>query len=191
MQVSLAPLHTRHTPPSVPHEALPELWHTPPLQHPPAQPTPSQAQVLLAVQCRPAAHGALGPQPQVPLARQVLDRTASHPRHAPPSAPHEAKSAGETHVVPLQHPAHVAGSHSQAPPLHRCPTLHMGLAPQVQAPSRHASARRGSQRVQTLPALPQVETPASKQLPPEQQPLLQLVESHPAHCWLVQPLLQL
>ncbi len=38
--------------------------------------------------------------------------------HCAPPAPHTCSSLPGSHVVPEQHPVHVAGSHSQVPPTH-------------------------------------------------------------------------
>lgn len=72
--------------------------HSPAAQHP-AQLSASQMHTPPS-QRFPGPHGAFVPQPQVPLARQVLAFWASQTTQAPPSRPHASLVGGVTQVSP-------------------------------------------------------------------------------------------
>jgi hypothetical protein len=110
-----------------------------------------------------------------------------HGEHAPPPGPPQCAMS-----VPLKHWSfsqqplgQLVESHLHVPLTQRWP------AAQVTPPHWHVPALQVSgltHAMHELPASPQVPFDEAKQVPPLQQPVEQLVESHPVHAWLLQVL---
>jgi len=122
--------------PPRPHavSALPGMQRLP-LQHPLAQPVPSQVQAP-PTQCWPARHAAPAPQPQVPSAPQLSLVMGSHARQAAPEVPHWA-AVGVVHRPVAQHPlGQVEALHASAPSRRH---VDEQPSPDVVLPSSHSS----------------------------------------------------
>jgi hypothetical protein len=76
-------------------------------------------------------------------------------------------------LVPKQHPAQLAPSHTQAPPTQCCPGAHGALAPQRQTPAPEQPSAVRSHAVQAPALVPQVPNDRGLQVAPEQQPSAQ------------------
>jgi hypothetical protein len=114
---------------------------------------------------------------------------ALHAVQVAPPVPQLAVDGEATQVLPLQQPAHVAGSHTQVPAWHFCPAPQAAVAPHAQVPvALQLSERVVLQAVHAAAFVPQAERAGGEvQVVPEQQPLAQLVTSHtqlpPMQCW--------
>jgi hypothetical protein len=143
--------HATHAPPPMPHAvvAVPTS-HWPPEQHPVehdveshthAPPTHARPLLQLPVEHWPpqpslAPHTAptqLGTHTQVPVGPQLVP--CGHVTHATPPVPHAPGAVPLEQATPLQHPSHVAGSHSQAPPTQTWPVPQMPFAHTPEHPS--------------------------------------------------------
>lgn len=180
--------HTLQVEPSAPHAAksVPGAQVLP-LQHPPHIDIESHTQVGPLHRVPGEQAGLVSPQPQVPLARQVLAVRLLQFRQAPPSRPHWPVVGGFTHVVLLaQQPAHVAASHWHTPPTQRSPGPHGALPPQRHCPPLQTFALSGSQPAHTAPLLPHCDVvwlPAPTHMDPLQQPPEHVVALQPWQAW--------
>ena len=145
--------------PAVPQLPSARVRQVVPLQHPLGQEVASQTQLPEVLQRWPAVQGAPLPQAQAPLVLHWLALLPSQAAQAAPLTPQVA-SAGALHTPPLQQPpGHEAASHTQAPPLHRCPLAQGGPPPQRQAPcSEQVSALSGSQATQMAAPIPHADS---------------------------------
>ena len=126
----------------------------------------------------PTPQAALLPHLQVPPL-QLSARIALHAAHAAPGVP-QAVAVGEVQAVPVQQPdAQLSTSQMQAPPKQRWPGVHAGPVPQVHAPAVQLSVTIVWQVAQTMPPVPQAVSLDTWHTPPKQQPVGQVVESHP------------
>lgn len=150
--------HVTHELPVAPHAiAVGGEVQVEPEQHPPGH-----------VDALQLAHT---PDAHVPEAQLV---------HAAPPVPHALDDVPAMHELPWQQPLHEDGSHTHAPPEHRCPAPHAGPAPQVQAPSveQPSPAPPREQSTQLTPPVPQVSVARGAHAVPMQQPEGQELTSH-------------
>ena len=78
-----------------------------------------------------------------------------------PPLPHDDVERA-THWLPAQQLlAQDAALHTHWPPTHSCPEMQAAPPPQVQPPEAQPSAKKGSQRLQAPPPLPQVNSEAA------------------------------
>jgi hypothetical protein len=170
-----------HAAPLVPqNRALVEPTHCVPEQQPLGHDIGSQMQ-WPAEHTWPVTHDEpLVPHEHAPEDRQRSASVVSHMTHPAPSVPQLEVEEG-LHVPPEQQPlGHEALSHVQAPPTQCCPEPQGGLVPQVQEPAEHMSAVKGLHAVHATPLVPHVmNDDGLLHVGPEQQPVAQLVTSHP------------
>jgi hypothetical protein len=122
--VSPAPpaVQSTHAWPIVPQVVGACVVHTFPAQQPVGHDVASQTHAPLTHRW-PDAH--IGPVPQWQLPAVHASAPVPHDTHASPDAPHAMLVAGETHVVPEQHPlAHDDGVHPLHTPPEHVPPLH-------------------------------------------------------------------
>lgn len=100
-------------------------------------------------------HCGFVPHLQVP-AEQVSAYVELHVVHTTPPVPHAEVLVPDTQVLPLQQPAHVAGSHTQVPPWHFWPVAHCAPEPHRQLPDAEQLSERVVEHVvHELPLVPQ------------------------------------
>lgn len=76
--------------------------------------------------------------------------------HTTPPVPQALVLLPDRQLLPLQHPAQVAGSHTQVPDWHFWPTAHCEPLPQRQLPdTEQLSERVVEQVVHDVPPMPQ------------------------------------
>jgi hypothetical protein len=116
-----------------------------------------------------------------------------------PAGAHCEALVGKMHALPAQQPAHVAGSHTQVPPVQRCPGPQGPPVPQPHRPASH-TLLLGPQATHALPAVPHWVSICDDgwQNPPAQQPEGQLPRPQPVqtpashvdgavHAWQLPP----
>ena len=87
------------------------------------------------MQWLPAAHGALAPHMQAPVAEQLSAVAASQATQVSPSKPHDANDGGSMHTPLAQHPfGQDASLQVHVPPWHTVPGPQGGLVPHMQVP---------------------------------------------------------
>lgn len=181
------------------------VTHDVPLQQP-VHVAGSQVQAP-ATQRRPVAQGALAPQPQVPLVRQLSDRASQVPQ-VPPFGPQAVVVLLVTQVVPWQQPPpQELEVQMHAPPWQRWPGAQLAPVPQRHAPLPQLSLSCVSQPAHAAPAVPQepvvvavmhdspLQQPVAQDVPSQthwtplqREPAGQLVAVHaqvpPWHSWV-------
>ena len=170
-QLSADPgVHAVQAVPGVPHEASDGNVHDVPSQHPFGQDVASHTHTPCA-QCRPALHGTLVPHRQAPVPEQLSARTGSHATQLAPAEPQVDKERS-SHVCPLQHPlGHDVASQTHSPPLHRCPSPHAALPPQLHVPAaEHPSLEVALHATHAFPPAPQVDADCTWHVRPVQHP---------------------
>jgi hypothetical protein len=152
-------LQAVQVPPSVPQVERVGVLQVVPEQQPVGQPVLSHTQ-LLPLQCWPLTQAGPVPQRQLPEVEQALARVALQAEQAAPLLPHCEAVAGETQLVPLQHP------------LAQLAELQPAHAWLVQLPPPHEA--------QVAPPVPQalLDVPDWHWLLPSQQPVGHEVPSH-------------
>lgn len=151
-------------PPPVPHCVLVVPGRqTLPSQHP-VHEDGSQTQ-LPPAQRWPGPQGAPVPHAHWPPAVQRSADSGLHAVHVIPGGAHALTPSGVVHASPEQQPVgQLVASHTQAPPLQRCPAPHAGLLPHAQVPSlAHESARVGSHAAQRSPGAAHVAPERARQ----------------------------
>lgn len=103
-----------------------------------------------------------------------------HIWHASPPAPQAASLVPGRQVVPEQQPVlQLVPSHTQAPFRQRWPLAQAAPVPQTQVPAaEQPSAASASQTLHAAPGAPHASTARGLQIPPAQQPSIQVVASH-------------
>jgi hypothetical protein len=142
----------------------------------------------LPVQVELPTHAAWVPHRQAPPVHR-LALVALQAVQVAPAVPQAAVVGVATQVLPLQQPAQVVGSQTQVPAWHFCPVPHFAAPPQVHTPAAlQPSAWVALQAEHAAAPVPQLAVVGGVvQVVPEQQPVLQLVESHThepdTQCW--------
>ncbi len=139
---------------------------------------PSQTQLPFTHRW-PGAQGGFEPQRQAPVL-QLSALVALHVPQAAPPVPQLEVVFPARQLLPEQQPEQDVASQMQAPPTHRWPMAHEGLAPQLHAPAvEQLSARVASQAMQAAPPVPHVDKAGVRHALPEQQPVGQFVAEQP------------
>lgn len=170
-ELGVQPLHTpaEHVP--TPHEvqAAPPVPHAPglvpgthvvPWQQPLGHEVGSHVHAPPTHRC-PVTHAGPAPHAHPPLAEQPSPSPLlAQSTHVVPFGPHVEVARG-THAPPSQHPdVHEVASHTQAPPMHRCPGSQAGPAPHAHAPAVQRSAVR-SHAKHAFPPAPHAPVPGT------------------------------
>jgi hypothetical protein len=125
------------------------------------------------------------PVPHLQLPLVQVSALPSHTVHAPPFLPQLAAD-GTRHWPAEQQPlGQLVESHTQAPPMQRCPLAQAGELPHLQEPPVHASASVELHGEHAEPPAPHAPSDGAMQAVPKQQPVGQLLGLH-AHAPLTQ-----
>jgi hypothetical protein len=160
-------------------QAIPAVpvWHWVPLQQPPGQLAALQTQTP-PTQAWPTPHAAFVPHLQTPAA-QVSVVAAGQAKHALPWFPHLSAEGVRHWLFSQQPPGQLAALQTQVPPTQRWPAPQAALVPHLQTPATQTSVDPVWQEEQTAPLVPQEVALETWQTPLKQQPLGQVVWSHP------------
>ena len=179
-QLSVVPgSHVVHSAPSIPHVENDEVSQVTPEQQPAGQDVASQTHAP-RLQRWPGSHAGPPPHVHAPLRSEHPSPYVPQLEHDPPSLPHWTE-LGVSHVLPEQQPlGQELASQTQLPASHSCPDPHAAPLPHVQAPAGEQPSAFAPHALHAPPFAPHAIAEGLTHIEPEQQPLGQVVELHPA-----------